>query len=55
VQDQYAAARRALAEYNPDALLVTGLDIGHTDPQLVIPYGGTASIDPVAQRISVIY
>jgi muramoyltetrapeptide carboxypeptidase LdcA involved in peptidoglycan recycling len=55
VEAQYAAARRALAEYNPDALLVTGLDIGHTDPQLVVPYGGTASIDPVAQRISVIY
>jgi muramoyltetrapeptide carboxypeptidase LdcA involved in peptidoglycan recycling len=55
VEAQYAAARRALAEYNPDALLVTGLDIGHTDPQLVIPYGGTASIDPAAQRISVTY
>jgi muramoyltetrapeptide carboxypeptidase LdcA involved in peptidoglycan recycling len=55
VEAQYAAARRALAEYRPDALLVTGLDIGHTDPQLVVPYGGTASIDPAAQRISVIY
>jgi muramoyltetrapeptide carboxypeptidase LdcA involved in peptidoglycan recycling len=55
VEAQYAAARRALAEYNPDALLVTGLDIGHTDPQLVIPYGGTASIDPAAQRVSVVY
>ncbi|NEA31475.1 S66 peptidase family protein [Streptomyces sp. SID13031] len=55
VEAQYGAARRALAEYNPDAVLVTGVDIGHTDPQLVIPYGGTASIDPAAQRISVIY
>ncbi|GAA3587128.1 S66 peptidase family protein [Kribbella ginsengisoli] len=55
VEGQYSAIRRALAEYKPDALLVTGLDIGHTDPQQVLPYGGTASIDPVAQRISVIY
>ncbi|MFI5714090.1 S66 peptidase family protein [Kribbella sp. NPDC051620] len=55
VEAQHAAVGRALAEYNPDALLVTGLDIGHTDPQQVLPYGGTASIDPVAQRISVTY
>jgi len=52
---QYAAVKRALAEYTPSALLVTGLDIGHTDPQLVLPYGGNVSIDPAAQRITVTY
>jgi muramoyltetrapeptide carboxypeptidase LdcA involved in peptidoglycan recycling len=55
VEDQYAAGRRALAEYRPDALLVTGLDVGHTDPQLVLPYGGTVTINPATQSISVIY
>ena len=52
---QYAAVARALAEYNPSALLVTGLDIGHTDPQVVLPYGGSVSIDPAAERITVTY
>ncbi|TCO46794.1 muramoyltetrapeptide carboxypeptidase LdcA involved in peptidoglycan recycling [Kribbella antiqua] len=55
VESQYAAARRALAEYNPSALLVTGLDIGHTDPQQILPYGGLARLDPAASRITVTY
>jgi muramoyltetrapeptide carboxypeptidase LdcA involved in peptidoglycan recycling len=55
VEAQYAAAARALAEYNPSALLVTGLDIGHTDPQLVLPYGGNVSIVPDERRITVTY
>ncbi|WBQ04109.1 S66 family peptidase [Kribbella sp. CA-293567] len=55
VEAQYAAARRALAEYKPDALLVTGLDIGHTDPQLVLPYGGIATLTPATRSISVSY
>lgn len=55
VEDQYAAVRRALAEYHPGALLVTGLDIGHTDPQLVLPYGGRARVDVPARRITVSY
>lgn len=55
VVSQYAAVRRALTEYNPTALLVTGLDIGHTDPQQVLPYGGQAHLDPAANRITVTY
>lgn len=55
VEAQYAAGARALAEYNPSALLVTGLDIGHTDPQLILPYGGNVVIDPAEQRITVTY
>jgi muramoyltetrapeptide carboxypeptidase LdcA involved in peptidoglycan recycling len=55
VADQYDAVRRALREYNPGAMLVAGLDIGHTDPQLVLPYGGRVRIDGPARRISVTY
>ena len=55
VEAQYAAAARALAEYNPSALLVTGIDLGHTDPQLVLPYGGNVVIDPAERRITVTY
>jgi muramoyltetrapeptide carboxypeptidase LdcA involved in peptidoglycan recycling len=55
VTDQYIAVDRALAEYNPDAVVVKGLDIGHTDPMLVVPYGGPVRVDPAAQRITVTY
>ena len=54
-ESQYAAVRRALSEYNPTALLVTGLDIGHTDPQQILPYGGQARLDPATSRITVTY
>lgn len=53
--EQYDAVRRALSEYNPEALLVTGLDIGHTDPNLVLPYGGPVRVDGPARRITVTY
>jgi muramoyltetrapeptide carboxypeptidase LdcA involved in peptidoglycan recycling len=55
VESQYAAVRRALAEYNPTALLVTGVDIGHTDPQQILPYGGQAHLNPTTNRITVTY
>ncbi|GIF53403.1 muramoyltetrapeptide carboxypeptidase LdcA involved in peptidoglycan recycling [Asanoa ferruginea] len=53
--DQRAAVLRAAAEYAPDAVLVLDLDIGHTDPQQVLPYGGEARVDAQARRISVRY
>jgi muramoyltetrapeptide carboxypeptidase LdcA involved in peptidoglycan recycling len=34
-----------------DMPVVLGLDFGHTDPQMVIPNGGRAVIDPVQGRI----
>jgi muramoyltetrapeptide carboxypeptidase LdcA involved in peptidoglycan recycling len=52
---QRAAVSRALAEYNPDAVVVFHLDIGHTDPQQIIPYGGTVRVDAIERRISVRY
>ncbi|QNE20849.1 LD-carboxypeptidase [Kribbella qitaiheensis] len=55
VEEQYAVVRRTLAEYNEKALLVTGLDFGHTDPQFVLPYGGHAELDPANHRITVTY
>ncbi len=55
VEDQYAAVRRAFAEYNPAALLVLGVDIGHADPQLIVPYGGLIRVDGARRRVSVHY
>jgi muramoyltetrapeptide carboxypeptidase LdcA involved in peptidoglycan recycling len=54
-EEQKDAVLRALAEYNPTAPVVIGVDFGHTDPQLVIPYGGTVAVDPVNRRVHVIY
>ncbi|MFB6393951.1 S66 peptidase family protein [Polymorphospora lycopeni] len=52
---QRAAVTRAVGEYNPDAVLVFDADLGHTDPQLIIPYGGLARVDAAQRRISVRY
>ena len=52
---QRRAVLRALAEYAPDMLVVFDVDLGHTDPQLVIPYGGTVTVDGPARKITVTY
>jgi muramoyltetrapeptide carboxypeptidase LdcA involved in peptidoglycan recycling len=52
---QRQAVLRALSEYAPDMLAVFDVDLGHTDPQLVIPYGGTVRVDGPARRITVLY
>jgi muramoyltetrapeptide carboxypeptidase LdcA involved in peptidoglycan recycling len=52
---QRTAVERALREYNPSALVVFDVDIGHTDPQLVIPYGGRVRVDGPARRVTVWY
>ncbi|MFD7131497.1 S66 peptidase family protein [Streptomyces sp. NPDC059894] len=53
--DQREAVRRALRAYAPDTLAVFDVDFGHTDPQLVLPYGGTVRVDGPARRITVTY
>ncbi|MFC7247271.1 S66 peptidase family protein [Catellatospora aurea] len=53
--EQADAVRRAVAAYAPAAVLVFDLDIGHTDPQLILPVGGDVRVDAVEQRISVRY
>jgi len=53
--DQHAAVLRAMAAYNPEATVVFDLDVGHTDPQLIVPYGGQVRIDAPTRTISVRY
>jgi len=53
--DQRAAVLRAMTEYNPTAMMVLDVDLGHTDPQLIVPYGGDIKLDGVARRIHVHY
>lgn len=52
---QREAILRALAPYNPDAVVVFDVDLGHTDPQLIIPYGGEIRVDADTRRIMVRY
>lgn len=54
-RDQRAAVLRAMSEYAPDAVVVLDVDFGHTDPQLVIPYGGQVMVDGPGQHITVRY
>ncbi|MFJ2416006.1 S66 family peptidase [Streptomyces brevispora] len=52
---QRQAVLRALDEYAPGTMAVFDVDLGHTDPQVVIPYGGQVRVDGVARRIVVTY
>lgn len=53
--EQREAVTRAMRAYAPEALVVFDVDLGHTDPQLVIPYGGLVRVDGPARRITVTY
>jgi muramoyltetrapeptide carboxypeptidase LdcA involved in peptidoglycan recycling len=52
---QREAVLRAMRAYAPDTTIVFDVDFGHTDPQLVIPYGGVIRVDGPARRITVTY
>ncbi|MGW3288501.1 S66 family peptidase [Streptomyces sp. NPDC001002] len=52
---QREAVLRAMGIYAPDTTIVFDVDLGHTDPQLVIPYGGLVRVDGPARRITVTY
>lgn len=53
--DQREAVLRAMRTHAFDTTIVFDVDFGHTDPQLVIPYGGTVRVDGPARRITVTY
>ncbi|MCL8010727.1 S66 peptidase family protein [Streptomyces sp. AS02] len=53
--EQREAVLRAMRVYAPHTSIVFDVDFGHTDPQLVIPYGGIVRVDGPARRITVTY
>ncbi|CAL9410668.1 S66 family peptidase [Streptomyces sp. enrichment culture] len=53
--DQREAVLRAMRVYAPNTPIVFDVDFGHTDPQLVLPYGGLVRVDGPARRITVTY
>lgn len=52
---QREAVLRALETYAPETMAVFDVDLGHTDPQVVIPYGGIVRVDGPARRVTVTY
>ncbi|MFB7463582.1 S66 peptidase family protein [Streptomyces sp. NPDC056224] len=54
-RQQREAVLRALREYAPETMVVFDVDLGHTDPQLVVPVGGRIRVDGPARRIVVTY
>ena len=54
-RDQHAVVLERMAEYSPGVPVVLDVDLGHTDPHLVIPNGGDVRIDPAARTVSVRY
>jgi muramoyltetrapeptide carboxypeptidase LdcA involved in peptidoglycan recycling len=54
-EEQRAAILRAFHDYHPGAMVVFGVDFGHTDPQWILPYGGRITVDGPAQRITAHY
>ena len=52
-REQAEAVMRALSEYHPGVPTIFNLDIGHTDPQFILPNGGHIRIDGTRQEIYV--
>lgn len=43
---------RAVGEYAPDMVVVMDVDLGHTSPQWVLPYGGHLTVDGGQRRLT---
>ena len=54
-REQHEAVLAAVTEYHPGLPLVIGADFGPTEPQHVIPSGGTVTVDGQDQQIEVTY
>jgi muramoyltetrapeptide carboxypeptidase LdcA involved in peptidoglycan recycling len=52
---QREAVLKAFGQYAPDTMIVFDVDLGHTDPQVVIPVGGTIRVDGPQRAITVTY
>jgi muramoyltetrapeptide carboxypeptidase LdcA involved in peptidoglycan recycling len=48
---QRTVIESVVEEYNPDAPIVFDVDVGHTAPEVPVPIGGRAIVDPTTERI----
>ena len=51
IAHQQTAVKKALKDYDSHLPVVFHMNFGHTDPQMVIPNGGTVSIDGTKRTI----
>ena len=51
--EQHQAVLDAVRKHNPQAVVVLDIDLGHTDPQLVVPSGGQVRLNPATRSIRV--
>jgi muramoyltetrapeptide carboxypeptidase LdcA involved in peptidoglycan recycling len=55
VNKLYAEIRRVLREFGREDLpVVANMDFGHASPQMVVPMGARALIDPGTRRVAVL-
>jgi muramoyltetrapeptide carboxypeptidase LdcA involved in peptidoglycan recycling len=54
-KEQHEAVLAAVSEYHPGVPLVFGVDFGHTEPQHIIPSGGSVTVDAGTRQILVTY
>jgi len=48
---QRSVIEAVFAEYNPEAPIVFDVDVGHTAPEVPVPVGGRAIVDPTERRL----
>ncbi len=51
IQNQQTAVKTALNDYNVSIPVIFNMNFGHTDPQMIIPSGGTVIIDGIQKRV----
>lgn len=51
ILNQQNAVKNALKDYNVPIPVIFNMNFGHTDPQIIIPYGGNVKIDCTAKTI----
>ena len=54
-EQQREAVLRAFAAYHPGAMIVFDVDLGHTDPQWVLPYGGAITVNGDTRTVTAHY
>lgn len=52
VAERHEAVLAAVADYNPELVVVLDVDFGHTQPQLLLPYGGRVTVDGAQREIT---
>ena len=55
IAEQREVVLKAVAEYNPHIPVVWGIELGHTDPQYIVPSGGEITIDAISREVIVAY